>query len=166
MLNPVQELISGAPIANPLTELGLDEYFTRIEASGTSNYLRDALGSTMALANGSGTVVAEYTYEPFGGTIASGALSGNTLGFTVREADGTGLYYYRARYYDSRLQRFASEDPIGFEGGDPNMHAYVANAPTMGTDPLGLEVVIFTRQLPTPPRDHQGPATIQGSISA
>jgi RHS repeat-associated protein len=28
-----------------------------------------------------------------------------------------GLYYYRARYYDPRVARFLSEDPIGFAGG-------------------------------------------------
>lgn len=45
--------------------------------------------------------------------------------------------YYRARYYDPRVGRFISEDPIGFEGGD-NSYAYVANRPTVGTDPYGL----------------------------
>jgi hypothetical protein len=31
------------------------------------------------------------------------------------------LRYYRARYYHPGLQRFVSEDPIGFAGGDPNL---------------------------------------------
>lgn len=31
----------------------------------------------------------------------------------AREADpGIGLYYYRARYYDPKVGRFISEDPI------------------------------------------------------
>jgi RHS repeat-associated protein len=30
----------------------------------------------------------------------------------IRENDGTGLYYYRARYYSPELQRFISQDPI------------------------------------------------------
>jgi hypothetical protein len=42
------------------------------------------------------SVPAEYTYEPFGTTVAAGSLGDNTLGFTARETDGTGLYYYRA----------------------------------------------------------------------
>ena len=29
----------------------------------------------------------------------------------------TGLYYYRARYYDPGAGRFLSEDPIEFSGG-------------------------------------------------
>jgi len=28
-----------------------------------------------------------------------------------------GRYYYRTRYYDPRIGRFASEDPIGYSGG-------------------------------------------------
>src|SRR4030095_17258157 len=68
---------------------------------------------------------------------ASGSSSGNELGYTGREDDGTGLKYYRARYYHPGLQRFISEDPIDFEGGDINLYAYVANAPLDNTDPTG-----------------------------
>jgi len=31
-----------------------------------------------------------------------------------------------------------SEDPLGFNGGDLNLYAYVGNNPIMGVDPLGL----------------------------
>jgi RHS repeat-associated protein len=92
----------------------------------------------VALADGSGTVQTEYAYEPFGSTTTSGSSTTSAYGFTGREADGTGLYYYRARYYDVRLQRFAGEDPIGFAAGDANLHAYVWNAPTLWADPTGL----------------------------
>jgi RHS repeat-associated protein len=58
--------------------------------------------------------------------------------FTGREWDPEiGLYYYRARYYDPRLGRFISEDPIGFAGG-VDQYAYVGNQPVNGWDPLGL----------------------------
>jgi len=49
-----------------------------------------------------------------------------------------GFYYMRARYYDPEVGRFISEDPIGFEGGDVNLMAYVANNPVNGIDPSGL----------------------------
>lgn len=48
--------------------------------------------------------------------------------------------YCRARYYHPGLQRFISEDPIGFEGGDTNLYAYVANAPLDFTDPSGTSL--------------------------
>jgi len=54
------------------------------------------------------------------------------------ENDGTGLYYYRARYHHPQLQRFIAEDPIRFGGRDINFYAYVRNNPLRFTDPLGL----------------------------
>jgi RHS repeat-associated protein len=136
-LNPVQELASGTPTANLLTGLGIDEHFTRTDSAGVRNYLADALGSSVALADGSGTVQTEYTYVPFGATSVTGASTTSPFGFTGRENDGTGLYYYRARYYHPIAQRFVSEDPLGFSAGDPNVHAYVFNSPTQHTDPTG-----------------------------
>jgi uncharacterized protein RhaS with RHS repeats len=44
----------------------------------------------------------------------------------------------RARYYDPSVGRFISEDPIGFEGGDVNLCAYVGNNPVNRIDPNGL----------------------------
>jgi RHS repeat-associated protein len=136
-LNPVQELASGTPTANLMTGFRLDEYFMRTDASGARNVLTDAQGSSVALTDGSGIVQAEYTYEAFGKTTTSGAPGTNAFGFTGREADGTGLHFYRARYYDARLQRFIGEDPLGFDAGDVNFHAYVGNAPGDFTDPTG-----------------------------
>jgi RHS repeat-associated protein len=82
-------------------------------------------------------VQSEYIYEPFGKTTGSGAASTNAFKYTGREDDGTGLYYYRARYYHPSLQRFISEDPIGFAGGDVNLYAYVFNDPVNLIDPSG-----------------------------
>ena len=48
------------------------------------------------------------------------------------------LLHLRARYYSPMLQRFISEDPIGFDGGDANLYAYVGNDPVSLRDPLGL----------------------------
>jgi RHS repeat-associated protein len=138
-LNPVQELSGGTATANVLTGLGIDEYFTRTDAAGVRNYLTDALGSSVALTDGSGVVQTEYTYEPFGGTVTSGGSTASPFGFTGREVDGTGLYFYRARYYDSHLQRFLGQDPLGCAAGDPNLYVYASNAPQVYTDPKGLK---------------------------
>ena len=140
--NPVQELVSNTPVANLLTGLGMDEYFTRTDATGTFSYLTDILGSSIALADGSGSVQTEYSYEPFGLVSTSGATTGNTLAFTGREVDGTGLYFYRARYFAPILQRFISEDPLGLSD-NVNPHIYVANDPVNNIDPLGLEIFVF-----------------------
>src|SRR5439155_8950133 len=60
--------------------------------------------------------------------------------FTGREHDEPlYLYYYRARYYHTDLQRFISEDPLGLAAGDVNFYAYVANNPLSFIDPFGLD---------------------------
>ncbi len=57
--------------------------------------------------------------------------------YTGREYDPeSGLYYYRARYYDASTGRFISKDPIGFAGGY-NLYAYVGNNPVKWNDPSG-----------------------------
>jgi RHS repeat-associated protein len=139
-LTPVQELTGAAVGANLLTGLGIDEYFTRTDTTGASHFLADALGSTLALTDATGSIPTTYTYEPFGATTITGATTGNSFAYTGRENDGTGLYYYRARYYHPALQRFISEDPIGFAGGDVNLYGYVFNRPTAFGDSSGLAV--------------------------
>ena len=110
-LNPVREATAAATV-DLLTGLGIDEYLTRT-TGGTSEYLlSEALGSTIALADGSGAVATAYSYEPFGTATASGTSSSNEFGYTGREDDGTGVRYYRARYYHPQLQRFISKDPF------------------------------------------------------
>jgi len=137
-LNPVQELSGSTPTANLLGGLGLDQWFARNDASGTKSFLTDALGSTLALTDASGTVQTQYAYEPYGKTTQSGAASSNAFQYTGRENDNTGLAYYRARYYAPGKGRFIAEDPIGFGGGE-NLYAYVGGNPVSRIDPLGLE---------------------------
>ncbi|WP_047296772.1 RHS repeat-associated core domain-containing protein, partial [Pseudomonas lundensis] len=48
----------------------------------------------------------------------------------------TGLHYNRYRYYDPRVGRFVSKDPISYAGG-LNLYAYAPN-PVEWVDPLGL----------------------------
>jgi RHS repeat-associated protein len=126
----------GATTVDLLTGLGIDEYLTRTTPTTAEHFLTDALGSTVALTDAGGAVRTEYTYAPFGVATMTGG-STNELGYAGREDDGTNLVYYRARYYDPTRQRFISEDPIGFNGGDPNLYAYVLNTPINYTDPSG-----------------------------
>jgi YD repeat-containing protein len=83
-LNPVREAV-GATTVDLLTGLGIDEYLTRTDSSSTRDLLSDALGSTVSLADTSGTVQTEYSYEPFGAVTASGSSSTNELLYTGRE---------------------------------------------------------------------------------
>lgn len=126
--------------ANLLAGMGIDEFFVRTDGVGSRALLPDALGSIVALGDGTGTLQTQYTYEPFGFTTQTGAASTSSYKFTGREDDGSGLMYYRARYYHPRLQRFTAEDPIEFVGGSVNIYTYVHNRPLQLIDPLGLAV--------------------------
>ena len=53
-LNPVQEL-QGSTVAADLLFGGLDEVFLRTDSNGQRSFLTDCLGSTLALADSSGT---------------------------------------------------------------------------------------------------------------
>lgn len=119
------EVLGGPDIDEPLVR-GANQYL-----------ISDAVGSVVGVTNEHGSLSARTVYEPFGRTRAE-VGSAIPYGFTGREQDETGLYYYRARYYAPELARFISEDPIGFAGGDPNLYAYAGCQPIASRDPSGL----------------------------
>jgi RHS repeat-associated protein len=134
----VQELTGGVASANLLPGPSADEVLLRSDGSGVNTVLADGLGSPLALLDATGTPLTQYTYGPFGSTIATGAVTTNSNQYTGRENDGTGLYFYRARYYAPELQRFIGEDPLREDGG-LNLYAYVDDDPILGVDPTGLQ---------------------------
>ena len=102
-------------------------------------YHADGLGSITALTDTQGAVVQRYEYDTFGNpTITTQGNINQPVTFTGREYDSeTGMYFYRARYYDPKAGRFVTKDPIGFKGGI-NVYAYVKNNPVNKIDPWGL----------------------------
>lgn len=50
----------------------------------------------------------------------------------------------RARYYDPKVGRFVTKDPIGFKGKDYNLYGYTHNNPINYTDPSGLADITTT----------------------
>ena len=101
----------------------------------------DNVTSTTAVSGHNGGTIQSTTFGAFGNTQSSTGASPNRLKYTGREDDNTGLYYYRARYYDPAIGRFVSEDPLGFEAGI-NFYQYVGANPVNGNDPSGLDTKI------------------------
>jgi RHS repeat-associated protein len=103
--------------------------------------LADHQGSIRQIVDNGGALLNQITYDSYGNiTHQTNPSVTFRFGYTGREWDGeTGQYYYRARYYDARVGRFLSTDPIGFSAGDANLYRYVGNSPTNATDPSGLD---------------------------
>jgi len=123
----------------------LDEQLSELRSNTTSYYEADGLDSVTSLSNASGGLANTYSYDSFGNLTASTGTATNPLRYTGREFDSeTGIYNYRARYYDRSTGRFISEDPISFLGGT-NVYRYVDNSPSNLVDPTGLytEVIIW-----------------------
>lgn len=128
----------------------VDELLARSTAPGTVYYHQDALSSTAALSDNSGTVTESYTYDVYGGpkiwdesgNQLSESADGNRFLFTGREwLPNVRLYDYRNRIYSPELGRFLQTDPIRFDAGDLNLYRYVSNNPANYTDGLGLYCV-------------------------
>jgi RHS repeat-associated protein len=124
---------------------GVDEPICMVEKTGsytgTYYYHFDGLGSVVALTDEDGLGVQFYDYSVYGQVSASNPAHPNRFMFTGREYDKeTGLYYYRARYYNPQIGRFLQTDPVGYQAG-MNLYAYCGNNSLNWADPYGLEKV-------------------------
>ena len=107
-------------------------------------YVLNAQGDVVRIVNSSRSVVASYTYDPWGKIISSsGTLADiNPLRYRGYYYDSeTGFYYLQSRYYDPEIGRFinadsyASTDATGLLS--TNMFAYCENDPVNRSDPSG-----------------------------
>ncbi|MFC7489469.1 RHS repeat-associated core domain-containing protein [Knoellia alttitudinis] len=129
-------------VASYMNAPGLDQAITRTSSGGTQTMLTDVQGTVLALTEpASPELGAQYSYEPFGRATSTVPSDPNPLRYTGKPTGPgmpPGLQYNRHRFYSPDQQRFVSEDPSGFNGGDANLYAYVGNHPVDATDPSGL----------------------------
>jgi RHS repeat-associated protein len=128
--------VRGSRVDSLLTGLTIDEAIAVYTDAGASTYLTDALNTVIAQTKEDQSVQNFYAYTPYGEVVAVGPDEGNSLQYTGRENDRTGLFYYRARYYDPVLKRFLTEDPAGLDGG-LNLYAYGDDNPLSYVDATG-----------------------------
>lgn len=116
---------------------GVDEILA-VERGGVTTYFQSDAQRSVVRTVGSDGSTATLSYDTFGRITDQDGNLVAPYAFQGREYDAeSGLYYFRARYYDPSTGRFVSEDPIGFAAGI-NFYAFVRNNPVTLTDPSGL----------------------------
>ncbi len=105
----------------------------------------DALGTPIAVTNSTMAFVSKHEYEPFG-LLVNGAVQDGPSYTGHMEDAATALVYMRQRYYDPRVGRFLSTDPVTDEASRGNRYSYAANNPYRFIDPDG--------RMTCSPRDH------------
>jgi RHS repeat-associated protein len=122
---------------------GIDNPLMMRRAGEVYNYHAGHLGNVAGLSDSNGKTVASYLIDAFGNLVErKGNLSNPFLFASRYYEESLGLYYYRARYYDSLLGRFVARDPLAGRMENPrslNRYLYVLNNPVKARDPLGLD---------------------------
>lgn len=110
-------------------------------------FLSDALGTPTALLTQQGAVVARFGYDVWGNQTRHEGAENTPIRHTGHYFDEeSGLYYVAARYYDTSLGAFISEDPVqGIPERPITFNPYVAfNAnPTGYVDPDGRQAMPY-----------------------
>jgi RHS repeat-associated protein len=112
---------------------------SKVDGSGATWALGDALGSVRGLTDGSGSVTGTASWEAFGAPRASSGAS-TTFGFAGEPSDATGLVYLRARSLDTGIGRMLSADAIRPNAAGTtgyNLYVYAADNPATWVDPSG-----------------------------
>jgi len=103
-------------------------------------FARDHLGSVTEVTDTAGTLLARYTFDPWGRRTLVIGTDVTTVGFTGHRWQANGeLWLTLYRGYDANSGRWLSQDPIGVLGG-VNLYSYAAGNPVRFADPLGLKI--------------------------
>jgi RHS repeat-associated protein len=92
----------------------------------TRYYHYDGIGTVTGLSNQIGYVTESFSYDAFGNMLGArnefrGAATGGYR-FSTKELNArSGLVYFGARYYDPRVGRFITPDPLTWGPDDPRL---------------------------------------------
>ena len=104
-------------------------------------FTSDHLGSSAFITDGSGVAIQHLEYMAFGEVFVDQRRTGfgTPYKFNAKELDcESGYYYYSARYYDPRMARFLSVDPLAGEMPEWGSYTYTFDNPIRLVDPTGM----------------------------
>jgi len=107
----------------------IDDPIALISTNGTYFYHSNQQYSIAAITDSNGNLSERYGYNAYGKpvVITDSILVDNPYFFTGRQLDlETGLFYFRARYYDASLGQFISRDPLNYVDGMNLYRGYFA----------------------------------------
>ena len=192
--NQVLEERLASPIPNPQTLIPVSQYVwgpryvddlvlrdRDTNADGTLDErlyaIQEANWNVTTVVAANGDVQERYSYTAYGKCeirMPDFSLDGDQVSayawtslYTSRELDvETGLYYYRARYYDADMGTFIGRDPIGYRGGI-NLYEYCGDNPVRLVDPSGNQVRGGDPTIPPQPVDRSPGAGLlrQGCVA-
>ena len=142
----------GSPEAAQARALALENNFQAPDAYEKLQfyYHTDHLGSSSYITNLDGEVVQHIEYVPFGEVFIEerNSIWNTPYLFNAKEFDEeTGLYYYGARYYDSRLSLWISTDALQEKYPQHTSYLYVGSNPVNAIDPDGHKIVFINGKI-------------------
>lgn len=111
-----------------------------LKGGKTYRVVADHLGSVRLVIDViTGEIAQRMAYDEYGNVVLDTSPGFQPFGYAggIHDRD-TGLVRFGARDYDPLSGRWTAKDPIGFEGGDANVYAYVHGDPVGWIDPSGL----------------------------
>ncbi len=107
-------------------------------------YHCDHLGTPIALIDEKGKIDWRIELDAWGNVLSEDNPHDlyQPIRFQGQHFDSeSGMHYNRYRYYDPKIGRYFTQDPIGLSGGI-NFYAFAKNIPIKYTDQLGLDATV------------------------
>ncbi|WP_019246843.1 RHS repeat-associated core domain-containing protein, partial [Alistipes ihumii] len=115
-----------------------------IQSAGVNYFIRDHLGSVRAVVDHTGKIVERNDYYPFGGRHENASLPLTSVnrykfgGKETLEPVSLDMLDFGARFYDPRIARWNTQDPLAEKYFSLSPYNYCAGNPITLVDPTGM----------------------------